>query len=107
MGIENSFKEILNELIRQYEKISLSKELTEWEIYHNPDGDFVRVLQTGANDYIEYNAQMDLLRSIIYMIANKTDNLFILDDTDKIYQINETESVQYHVLRVVETEKRG
>ena len=33
---------------------------------------------------------MNLLCSIIYMIANKIDNLFIIDDTDKIYQINET-----------------
>ena len=41
------------------------------------------------------------------MIANKIDNIFIIDDTDKIYQINETESIQYRVLRVVETEKRG
>lgn len=104
---ETKFIDLLNELIEQYEKLSLSKELTEWKICHNTDNDFVRILQEGIKDYIECDAQMNLLCSIIYMIANKIDNLFIIDDTDKIYQINETESVQYRVLRIVETEKRG
>ena len=103
----NSLYEILNELIKKYEMLSLAREIRKWKICHNTDTDFVRTLQEGVGDYIECDAQMNLLCSIIYMIANKTDNLFIIDDTDKIYQINETESVHYRVLRVVETEKRG
>lgn len=103
----NEFKELLNVLIEKYEMLSLAREIRKWKICHNTDTDFVRILQEGVGDYIECDAQMNLLCSIIYMIANKIDNLFIIDDTDKIYQINETESVQYRVLRVVETEKRG
>lgn len=103
----NEFKELLNVLIEKYEMLSLAKEIRKWKICHNTDNDFVRILQEGIGDYIECDAQMNLLCSIIYMIANKTDNIYILNDTDKIYQINETESVQYPVLRIVETEKRG
>lgn len=103
----NEFRELLSELIKKYEMLSLAREIRKWKICHNTDNDFVRILQEGLGDYIECDAQMNLLCSIIYMIANKTDNLFIIDDTDKIFQINETESVQYRVLRVVETEKRG
>ena len=103
----NEFKELLNVLIEKYEMLSLAREIRKWKICHNTDTDFVRILQEGVGDYIECDAQMNLLCSIIYMIANKTDNLFIMNDTDKIYQINETESVQYPVLRIVETEKRG
>ena len=106
MEVKNKFRELLNELVKEYEKISFNRAITKWEIYRS-NGDFVRILQNGANDYIVYTAQLSLLNNIINMIANKTDNIFILDDTDKIYQINETESVQYRVLRVVETEKRG
>ena len=107
MGIESEFKELLNVLVKNYEMLSLAREIRKWKICHNTDNDFVRILQEGIKDYIECDAQMNLLCSIIYMIANKIDNLFIIDDTDKIYQINETESVQYRVLRIVETEKRG
>lgn len=103
----NEFRELLNELIKKYEMLSLAREIRKWKICHNTDNDFVRIWQEGIGDYIECDAQMNLLCSIIYMIANKTDNLFIMNDTDKIYQINETESVQYPVLRIVETEKRG
>ena len=103
----NEFKELLNVLVEKYEMLSLAREIRKWKICHNTDNDFVRILQEGIGDYIECDAQMNLLCSIIYMIANKIDNIFILDDTDKIYQINETESIQYRVLRVVETEKRG
>ena len=103
----NEFKELLNVLIEKYEMLSLAREIRKWKICHNTDTDFVRILQEGVGDYIECDAQMNLLCSIIYMIANKTDNIYILNDTDKIYQINETESVQYPVLRIVETEKRG
>lgn len=103
----NEFKELLNVLIEKYEMLSLAREIRKWKICHNTDTDFVRILQEGVGDYIECDAQMNLLCSIIYMIANKTDNLFIMNDTDKIYQINETESVQYPVLRIVETKKRG
>lgn len=103
----NEFKELLNVLVEKYEMLSLAREIRKWKICHNTDNDFVRILQEGIEDYIECDAQMNLLCSIIYMIANKIDNIFILDDTDKIYQINETESIQYRVLRVVETEKRG
>lgn len=103
----NEFKELLNVLVKKYEMLSLAREIRKWKICHNTDNDFVRILQEGIGDYIECDAQMNLLCSIIYMIANKIDNLFIIDDTDKIYQINETESIQYRVLRVVETEKRG
>ena len=103
----NEFKELLNVLVEKYEMLSLAREIRKWKICHNTDNDFVRILQEGIKDYIECDAQMNLLCSIIYMIANKIDNIFIIDDTDKIYQINETESIQYRVLRVVETEKRG
>lgn len=107
MGIENEFKGLLTNLIKKYEMLSLAREIRKWKICHNTDTDFVRILQEGVGDYSECDAQMNLLCSIIYMIANKIDNIYILNDTDKIYQINETESVQYPILRIVETERRG
>ena len=97
----NEFKELLNVLVKKYEMLSLAREIRKWKICHNTDNDFVRILQEGIKDYIECDAQMNLLCSIIYMIANKIDNLFIIDDTDKIYQINETESFVYIVKIVV------
>ena len=96
----NTLRELLNELVKEYERISFNRGITKWGIYHSK-GDFVSILQGEANDYTAYTAQLSLLNKIINKIADKID-MFVIDTTNKIYNINENESIQYRVLRVVE-----